>query len=318
MVDRITALLAPALRRPGAVLVDATIGAGGHALALARACPGAHVVGIDRDPSALALTRDAFAAVDDDASTLASRLTMIHAVFDQIADAVRSLGVDRIDAAVFDLGLSSMHLDRDERGFAYARDVALDMRMDPGVGPSAADIVNTYPVERLTAILRGFGEEPNARRIARAIANRRDSDPLRRTGELVDVISAAVPARSRRTGRNPAKRTFQALRIEVNKELDALAVALPAAIDLLGLGGRIAVLAYQSLEDRMVKRVLVAGASSSAPAGLPIEPEATKPRLRLLTRGAERPGADEVDANPRAASARLRAAERIREGKVAA
>jgi 16S rRNA (cytosine1402-N4)-methyltransferase len=318
MADRITALLAPALSEPGAVLVDATVGAGGHAVALARACPALRVVGIDRDPSALALARRAFTDADDDAPALAGRLTVIHAVFDEIADVIHGLGLSRIDAVLFDLGMSSMHLDRDERGFAYARDVPLDMRMDPGTGPSAADVVNTYPVERLTAILRAFGEEPHARRIARAIVRRREAGPLRRTGELVEVIGSALPARSRRTGGNPAKRTFQALRIEVNGELDALETAVPAAIDLLGLGGRIAVLAYQSLEDRMVKRVLVAGASSSAPAGLPIEPEATKPRLRLLTRGAERPCAGEVEANPRAASARLRAAERIREGKVAA
>jgi 16S rRNA (cytosine1402-N4)-methyltransferase len=308
MADRVAALLAPALSRPGAVLVDATLGAGGHTLALAARCPDIRVIGIDRDPNALAISQAAF----DAAGVPTIPVTLVHAVFDQIATVVSGLGLDRVDAVLFDLGLSSMQIDTDERGFAYSRDVELDMRMDPNANLNAADVVNTYSMDSLARVLRQYGDEPNARRIAQAIVRRREQKALHRTGELVETISQAVPARSRRTGRNPAKRTFQALRIEVNGELDALHQALPAAIGLLGLGGRIAVLAYHSLEDRMAKRVLVAGASSSAPVGLPVEPEATKPRLRLLTRGAERASEAEITANPRAAAARLRAAERIR------
>jgi 16S rRNA (cytosine1402-N4)-methyltransferase len=266
----------------------------------------------------LALTETAFRNADDAGPAFACRLTAVHSVFDGIEDAVGDLGLERIDAVLFDLGLSSMQLDSDERGFVYSRDVALDMRMDRSRGPSAADILAVYSADELASVLRDYGEEPNARRIARAIVRRRETAPLCRSGELVEVIAAAIPARSRRKGGHPAKRTFQALRIEVNRELEALAAALPAAIGLLGVGGRIAALSYHSLEDRLVKRELVAGASSSAPPDMPVEPEAAKPYLRLLTRGAERPSLAEVEANPRAASARLRAAERIRESRVAA
>jgi 16S rRNA (cytosine1402-N4)-methyltransferase len=316
MADQVVALLAPALARPGAVFVDATLGAGGHAIAVARACPGARIVGIDRDPSALGLAQEAFSHRDDAAPAMGERLTVVHAVFDQIGEVVTALGIDRIDAVLFDLGLSSMQVDDDARGFVYSRDVDLDMRMDPSDGVTAAEILNSYPLERLVRILRNYGEEPHAERIARAIVHRRAVGPVTRSGELAELVASAIPARSRRTGRNPAKRTFQALRIEVNGELDALARALPVAIGRLGLGGRIAVLAYHSLEDRLTKRTLAAGAASSAPPDLPVEPEETKPYLRLETRGAQRPTAAEVEANPRSASARLRVAERIREGVV--
>jgi 16S rRNA (cytosine1402-N4)-methyltransferase len=308
MADRIVGLLAPALTRPDALFVDATIGAGGHALAVARACPAAQILGIDRDPAALALTRAAF----DREPALAGRLTLVAAVFDRIAAAAADLGRETVDAVLFDLGISSMQVDDDARGFAYSRDVALDMRMNPAEGPSAADIVNTYPVARLAAVLRDFGEERHAERIARAIARRRAEEPVTRSADLARIVADALPAAARRSGRNPAKRSFQALRIEVNGELEALAAALPQAIGLLGLGGRIAVLSYHSLEDRLVKRTLVGAASSSAPRKMPVEPEAAKPRFQLLTRGAERPTEQEVAANPRSASARLRAAERIR------
>jgi 16S rRNA (cytosine1402-N4)-methyltransferase len=203
-----------------------------------------------------------------------------------------------------------MQLDEDDRGFSYARDTALDMRMDPTVALTAAEVVNTYPVEQLTRVLRDYGEERFARRIAAAIVRER---PLTSSARLAELVRSAVPAATRRVGGHPAKRTFQALRIEVNDELGALERALPAAVDALCVGGRIVVLAYQSLEDRIVKRVLTAGARVAAPPDLPVVPESAMPRLRLLTRGAETPGSDEVADNPRAASARLRAAERIRE-----
>ena len=306
LLPRVAELLEPALRDRPAVLVDATLGLGGHAAALLAAHPGLTLVGLDRDPQALALAGRRLVAFAD-------RTHLVHAVYDRIADVLGELGLTRVDGVLFDLGVSSLQLDAAERGFSYARDADLDMRMDPGDGPTAADVLNTYPVPELTRVLREYGEERFASRIAAAVARRRARSPLRRSAELVELLYEAVPAASRRTGGHPAKRTFQALRIEVNGELDALAAALPAAVDALAVGGRIAVLAYHSLEDRMVKRELAERARSRTPEGLPVELPGHGPELRLLTRGAEVAGEDEVADNPRAASVRLRAAERIGE-----
>ena len=306
MAARVSELLQPALAGDNAVLVDATLGLGGHAAALLAEHPQLRLIGIDRDPRALAVSRDRLAA-------FRSRITLVHAVYDAIPEVLRTEGVDRIDGAVFDLGVSSMQLDDDERGFSYARDTALDMRMDPTHALTAAEVVNTYPVDQLAAVLRNYGEERFARRIAAAIVRERAAGPLTSSARLAELVRTAVPAATRRVGGHPAKRTFQALRIEVNDELGALQRAVPAAVDALRVGGRIVVLAYQSLEDRIVKRVLTTGASITAPPDLPVVPESSAPRLRLLTRGAEKPDPHEVEGNPRAASARLRAAERIRE-----
>ncbi|HEU5034549.1 MAG TPA: 16S rRNA (cytosine(1402)-N(4))-methyltransferase RsmH [Mycobacteriales bacterium] len=304
--DRVLELLAPCLAEPGAVVVDATVGLGGHAAALLAAHPQLRLVGLDRDPGALALSADRLAA-------FRSRTTLVRAVYDRLPDVLSSQGVERIDGALFDLGVSSLQLDDDARGFSYARDTALDMRMDPDARLTAADVVNTYPVERLTRILADYGEERFARRVAQAIVREREQRPLTSSARLAELVREAVPAATRRVGGHPAKRTFQALRIEVNDELAVLERAVPAAIAALRVGGRIVVLAYQSLEDRLVKRALAAEATSTAPADLPVVPESAAPRLRLLTRGAEKPTDEEIAANPRAASARLRAAERIRE-----
>jgi len=306
MQARVLELLEPALTGDSAVLVDATLGLAGHASALLAQHPRLRLIGLDRDPRALAVSTDRLAA-------FRSRITLVHAIYDAIPDVLREEGVDRVDGVVFDLGVSSMQLDEDERGFSYARDTNLDMRMDPTSSLTAADVVNTYSVERLARVLHEYGEERFARRIAAAIVRARSSAPLTSSARLADLVRTAVPAATRRVGGHPAKRTFQALRIEVNDELGALERALPAAVDALRVGGRIVVLAYHSLEDRLVKRVLGAGATVSAPPDLPVVPEAAAPRLRLLTRGAEKPAAAEVTDNPRAASARLRAAERIRE-----
>jgi len=306
LLPRVAELLEPALRDRPAVLVDATLGLGGHAAALLAAHPGLTLVGLDRDPQALALAGRRLVAFAD-------RTHLVHAVYDRIADVLGELGLTRVDGVLFDLGVSSLQLDATERGFSYARDADLDMRMDPGDGPTAADVLNTYPVPELTRVLREYGEERFASRIAAAVARRRARSPLRRSAELVELLYEVVPAASRRTGGHPAKRTFQALRIEVNGELDALAAALPAAVDALAVGGRIAVLAYHSLEDRMVKRELAERARSRTPEGLPVELPGHGPELRLLTRGAEVAGEDEIADNPRAASVRLRAAERIGE-----
>lgn len=311
MAERVVALLAPALSAPGAVLVDATVGLGGHAALLLRAHPELRLVALDRDPEALRLSERRLA-------DYAGRVTAVHAVYDRLSDVLDELDLARVQGVLFDLGVSSMQLDEPSRGFAYSYDAPLDMRMDPTAGRTAADVVNTYSVSELARVLREYGEERHAQRIARAIVRERADDPFASTGRLAALVAAAVPAAVRhKTGGHPAKRTFQALRIEVNRELDALGRALPAAIAALATGGRIAVLAYHSLEDRLVKRTLRAAATSGAPPDLPVEPPELAAQLRLLTRGAERPTDDEVAANPRAASARLRAAVRVREARAA-
>jgi 16S rRNA (cytosine1402-N4)-methyltransferase len=308
LLERCVSLLAPALAEPGAVVVDGTLGLGGHSEALLAACPGAVLVGIDRDPQALDLAGRRLAPFGE-------RVRLVHAVYDELPRVLAGLGHSVVRGILLDLGVSSLQLDERERGFAYAVDAPLDMRMDNTTGHTAAEILNTYPAGELTRILREYGEERFARRIAEAVVRERASRPFSTSARLVDLIRACVPAATRRTGGNPAKRTFQALRIEVNGELTALERALPAAVDALDVGGRIVVLAYQSLEDRIVKKVLAAGASSTAPPGLPVELPEHAPVLRLLTRGAETASEQETGQNARAASVRLRAAERIRTGR---
>ncbi|MBO3096185.1 16S rRNA (cytosine(1402)-N(4))-methyltransferase RsmH [Cellulomonas dongxiuzhuiae] len=305
LLQRCIDLLAPALEAPGSVLVDCTLGMGGHSEGILRALEHVRVVGIDRDPQALALASARLAPFGD-------RFTGVHAVYDEIGDVLDGLGLPAVQGVLMDLGVSSLQLDEAERGFAYAHDAPLDMRMDPTTGPTAADVLNTYDERDLARVLRVYGEERFAPRIARLIVRRRESAPFTRTSELVDVVRAGVPAATRRTGGHPAKRTFQALRIEVNGELAALERALPAAIEALAVGGRIVVESYQSLEDRLVKRALAAGATSSAPPDLPVEPATHTPYLRLLTRGAEEADEAELARNPRSQSVRLRAAERLR------
>jgi 16S rRNA (cytosine1402-N4)-methyltransferase len=306
MADRVLELLAPVAEASDAVVVDATLGLGGHAIALLAAHPQLRVIGIDRDENALARSTARLAA-------FRNRVTVVHGIYDALPEVLAQAGVDRIDGALFDLGVSSMQLDDDDRGFSYSRDTGLDMRMDTSAGLTAAEVVNTYSVPELTRVLRDYGEERFARRIAVSIERERAVAPITSSVLLAELVRDAVPAATRRTGGHPAKRTFQALRIEVNDELGALERALPAAITALRVGGRLVVLAYQSLEDRMVKRAFAAGATSTAPPDLPVVPTQALPQLQLLTRGAEKAGAAEVAANPRAASVRLRAVERVRE-----
>ncbi len=303
--DRVLELLAPALEAPGAVVVDATLGMAGHAEALLDRCPAAHLVGIDRDRDALALARERLAPH-------AARVDLVHAVYDELTDVLADLGVTSVAGVLFDLGVSSLQLDEAGRGFAYAQDAPLDMRMDQGSGPSAADVLNTYDARDLERVLRDYGEERFARRIAGAVVRRREQAPFTHSAELVEVLRAAIPAASQRTGGHPAKRTFQALRIEVNAELATWRTALPAALDALAVGGRVVVLSYHSLEDRITKRTLAAGARGSTPPGLPVELPEHAPYLRLLTRGAEEATDAEKALNPRSTSVRLRAAERTR------
>ncbi len=310
LADRVVALLAPALARPGAVHVDATLGMGGHAEAVLAACPGARVIGIDRDPAALALAGRRLARYAD-------RFTAVHAVYDEVGGVLADLGIDAVDAALLDLGVSSLQLDEVGRGFAYRTDAPLDMRMDPMRGRTAADVCNTATEAELAAILREYGEERFARRIAARIVRERQREPFTRSGRLVDLLREVVPAASQRSGGHPAKRTFQALRIEVNEELGSLQRALPQVLDALAVGGRVAALSYHSLEDRMVKTVLQGASRSTAPLDLPVELPEHAPVFELLTKGAQLPSPAQIEANPRAASARLRAAVRIRPGRIA-
>lgn len=303
--DRVLDLLAPALERDGAVYVDGTLGMGGHAEAVLERFPKARVIGIDRDEQALALAGSRLAAHAD-------RISLVHAVYDEFDSVVTDLGLSRVDAALFDLGVSSLQLDEEDRGFAYRVDAPLDMRMDQGRGRTAAEVLNEYEPARLETLIKEYGEERYAKAIVRAIVAERVVHPFTTSGPLVELLKRVVPAASQRSGGHPAKRTFQALRIEVNAELDAWRRALPAAIRRLRVGGRIAVLSYHSLEDRITKQTLAAGAHSRTPAGMPVERPQDAAYLRLLTRGAEVPGPEEVRDNPRASSARLRAAERTR------
>ena len=302
--DRVFALLAPALTSPGCVLVDATLGLGGHADYALRTFPLVRLVGIDRDPSALAEAHDRL-------GRWSGRVHLVHAVYDEIPTVLADLGITHADGVLFDLGVSSMQLDDPSRGFSYSTDAPLDMRMNPTDELSAAVVVNEYPEEDIARILREYGEERFAVRIARGIVRARAVSPIVNSAQLVEIIREAIPAATRRTGGNPAKRTFQALRIEVNAELLTLTRAIPAALRILSVGGRMVVLSYQSLEDRIVKSEFTSVSSSRVPHDLPIVPAGSEPSYRLLTRGAEKASEEEISENPRAASVRLRAIERV-------
>ncbi len=240
------------------------------------------------------------------------RFTGVHAVYDELPDVLADQGLASVDAVLFDLGVSSMQLDVTDRGFAYREDAPLDMRMDAGTGPTAADVLNTYPDAELTRILREYGEEKFARKIAAAVVREREREPFTTSARLVELLYAEIPAPARRTGGHPAKRTFQALRMEVNDELAVLRRALPAAVDAISVGGRVVVESYHSLEDRLVKQAFSAVTRSEVPPDMPFVPEGMEPALRLVTRGAEQATAAEIQDNPRAASVRLRAVERVR------
>ena len=305
LLDTTLELLAPSLDRDApSIVVDATLGLGGHAEALLTRFPRTTLVGIDRDPTALRLAGERLAAFGD-------RFRPAHAVYDEIPAVLDRLGLGSVDGVLFDLGVSSMQLDQDDRGFSYSRDVPLDMRMDPGETRTAASIVNDYDPKALSRIFRIYGEERLADRYARAIAQAREVTPIRGSAELVAVLERATPAALKGRG-HVGKRVFQALRIEVNRELEVLERAVPQALGRISTGGRIVVLSYHSLEDRIVKRALAARTVSTAPRGLPVETDETAPTFRMLTRGAPKAADGEVERNPRAASVRLRAAERIR------
>jgi 16S rRNA (cytosine1402-N4)-methyltransferase len=299
MVDEVVALFAPA---PAGAVVDATVGGAGHARALLDAHAHLRVIALDQDPDAVAVAGERLGPYGD-------RAMVVHARFDRLGEVVDGLGVDGLSGALFDLGVSSPQLDRAERGFSHRFDAPLDMRMDTTTGRTAADVVNDYDEAELTRVLRELGDERFAARIARAIVTHR---PIATTARLADVIRDAIPAPARRRGGHPARRSFQALRIEVNGELEVLPVALDEAIERLVPGGRCAVLAYHSGEDRIVKEHFREAATGGCvcPPGLPCQCGAV-PKVRLLKRGAWKPSAAEVEANPRSESARLRAIEKL-------
>ena len=305
MLERTIELLAPALDHEGAVLVDGTLGMGGHAEAFLGRFPQLSLIGIDRDPDALAIARERLEPFGD-------RVRFAHAVNDEITRVLADFGVPRVSGVLFDLGVSSLQLDRVERGFSYSKDAPLDMRMDATSERTAALILATYSEHELRRIFYEYGDEKLAPRYASRIVQRREDEPLETSAQLVDLIIAATPAAAQRAG-HPAKRVFQALRIEVNQELAVIERAVPDAVDALEVHGRMVVLSFQSLEDRIVKRVFQARSTSTAPRGLPVELPEHKPELKLLVRGAEQASEEERAANPRATSVRLRAVERLRD-----
>lgn len=303
LVDAVLDLLAPAFEVPTPTLIDCTLGMGGHTEAALRRFPRLHVVGIDRDPEALRLAGERLAPFGD-------RFTSVNTTYDDVAEVAQRVVGGPVDGVLMDLGVSSLQLDEAERGFSYAHDAPLDMRMGD-TGPTAADILAKASEAELTHILRRYGEEKFAPRIARLVVQRRAVAPLARTSELAALVKEAIPAAARRTGGNPAKRTFQALRIAVNNELAVLEKAVPAAIDALRVGGRVVVEAYQSLEDRIVKQAFAYGAEDRTPPGLPVPLPEAAPYLKLLTHGAQRADGEERESNPRSASVRLRAAQKL-------
>lgn len=305
MRDRCIELLAPAINscdKP--VVVDATLGLGGHTEALLQQFPQLTVIGIDRD-------RDALERATDRLTPFADRFHGAHSTFDSIDAIVRSFGYSTIAGALFDLGVSSMQLDQADRGFSYSQDAPLDMRMDRTQTLTAAEIVNTYEPGQLVRILRTYGEEKFATRVVESIVKARSIAPLNSTVALATLVKAAIPAATRRTGGNPAKRTFQALRIETNDELGAITRALPAALRLLSVGGRLVVMSFQSLEDRIVKELFTASTTSGTPRDLPFELPELAAKFALVIRGSETPSNEELEENSRSASVRLRAIERV-------
>lgn len=299
-------ILTPALTSPDSALIDCTLGMGGHSEAFLHNFPNLRVIGIDRDSQAIDLASERL-------EIFGSRFRAVHATYDAVGDVAAQWGNNgKVQAILMDLGVSSLQIDRQERGFSYSHDVELDMRMDTTKGMSAKDFLAEASSHEIARVLREYGEERYAGRIAQAIVARRSSQPITHTGELVDIVRQSIPAPARRTGGNPAKRTFQALRIAVNNELEILSRAIDVAIDSLALDGRILVMSYHSLEDRIVKRAFRRAAQSSTPQGLPVELMGHEPYLELLTRGAIKASSEEITANPRSASVRLRAARRIR------
>lgn len=305
MLDRCITLLTPAIERnSNPIVIDATLGLGGHSKAILEKFPQVKIVGLDRDQSAMKIAKE-------NLQDFAERITIIHAVYDELPSVLDSLGFKKVDGILFDLGVSSLQLDEAERGFSYSHLAPLDMRMDQSDPLSAAVVLNTYTKGELVRVLRNYGEEKFASRIADNIIKARASGILNNTKDLAELVKSSIPAATRRTGGNPAKRTFQALRIEVNNELKILETAIPAALDRLSVGGRMVVMSFQSLEDRIVKRFFADASESKSPRGLPVEMAEFAAKYNLVFRGSESASDEEIESNSRAQSVKLRAIERI-------
>ena len=305
MRDTCVDLLTPAINKSETpVVIDATLGLGGHSEALLELNPNLVLIGIDRDLDAIVKAKNRLAKFEN-------RVKLNHAIFDEITDVVNSFGFEQVDGILFDLGVSSMQLDQSDRGFSYSQDAPLDMRMDRSTGITASEIVNTYAPGELVRILRTYGEEKFATRIVENIVKERAKAPLNSTTQLATLVKESIPAATRRTGGNPAKRTFQALRIETNDELGAVNRAIPQALELLKVGGRLVVMSFQSLEDRIVKEIFAQATTSGTPRDLPIDLPEFAAKFALVVRGSVLPSEAEIAANSRAQSVRLRAIERL-------
>ena len=304
-LDRCIALLSPAIESSAnPIVVDATLGMGGHTRALLLKYPQLKIIALDRDLSAIEIATTNLSDVSD-------RVVIVHAVYDELELVLAKLGISEVDGILFDLGVSSMQLDQAERGFAYSQDAPLDMRMDQSSGPTALDILNTYSYGELVRVIRNYGEEKFATKIADNVIKAREAGTLRTTKDLADIVKASIPAPARRTGGNPAKRTFQALRIEVNQELAVLERAMPQAIKAIRIGGRLVVMSYQSLEDKIVKKALSEVVASHSPLGLPFDLPNSDASYKLVINGSEGANVAEIEINARAQSMRLRALERV-------
>lgn len=304
-LDRCIALLAPAIEKNSSpIVIDATLGMGGHSRALLETFPSLRVIAFDRDTQAIAIATDALKDFSD-------RVTIVHAVYDEISVTLENLGIESVDGILFDLGVSSLQLDDADRGFAYSQEAPLDMRMDQSSGISAYDVLMTYTRSDLIHIIRLYGEEKFAPKIVDNIIKAREAGQLKSTKDLAEIVKESIPAPARRTGGNPAKRTFQALRIEVNQELDVLTRAIPQALSALRVGGRIVVMAYQSLEDKIVKKAFTEVTASGTPLGLPVDLPNSAAHYSFVIRGSESASEQEILENPRASSMRLRAVERV-------
>jgi 16S rRNA (cytosine1402-N4)-methyltransferase len=305
MLNRCITLLTPSINRSAnPIVVDATLGLGGHSEALLEKFPNLRIVGLDRDTDAISLATTRLAK-------FGARFTVVHAVYDQMPEVLQELGIQGVDGILFDLGVSSLQLDQIERGFSYSNTAPLDMRMDKSSGMTAKDVLENYSKDDLVRVLRNYGEERFAPRIVDNIISARNAGKLNTTTDLAEIVKASIPAPARRVGGNPAKRTFQAIRIEVNQELATLERALPKALELLNVGGRAVVMSFQSLEDKIVKRIFATASESKNPRGLPVELEHLKARYELVFRGSESASSEEIEMNSRAQSVRLRAIERV-------
>ncbi|MBU3715603.1 MAG: 16S rRNA (cytosine(1402)-N(4))-methyltransferase RsmH [Candidatus Nanopelagicaceae bacterium] len=305
MLERCITLLTPSINRStNPIVVDATLGLGGHSEALLERFPNLRIVGLDRDTEAISLATTRLAK-------FGSRFTVVHAVYDQMPEVLSELGIDGVDGILFDLGVSSLQLDEIDRGFSYSNTAPLDMRMDKSSRVTAKDVLENYSKEDLVRVLRTYGEERFAPRIVDNIIKARNTGALKTTTDLAEIVKASIPAPARRVGGNPAKRTFQALRIEVNQELSTLERAIPRALEQLRVGGRVVIMSFQSLEDKIAKQIFAAASESKSPRGLPVEIDSLKAKYQLVFRGSESASPEEIEMNSRAKSVRLRAIERV-------